>query len=104
MTGAEDEIELAWDAARYQMQWRPDDHRWYVDNKPVYAGATMEVLTPDGWRDLRIESQDCGRELHAVTRLHGLLFMVLVAGFTRKAPGSHEPGEPFLALPLRWPR
>ena len=96
--------ELAWYAARNRVQWRSQDRRWYVEDKPVHAGIVLEILTPDGWRDLGIESQDSGRELHAMYRIYGMQFSVLVAGFSRKAPGSHDPGEPFVRHPLRWPR
>lgn len=103
MSAADDEKgdadEIAWYAARDKVIWNTEAQRWYVDASPVHAGMLMEVLTPDGWRDLGVESHDCGRELRAVMRLHGLLFTVRVAGFSREMPEV-----PVVSRPLRWPR
>ena len=50
-------------------------NRWHLEDKPIHAGAMVELLGEDGeWFEVRIETEDSGRKLLAYSRVHGLEF------------------------------
>ena len=50
------------------------DQRWHAGGIGIHAGDTLELLTPDGWVAVRIESSDEGRRLGAFIYIGGLCF------------------------------
>jgi hypothetical protein len=93
-------------------RWDDTERPWHVDDKPVYAGSSLELqgvvvvghddndepqTGPGEWFPVRIESRDGGRVLDAYTELHGVTFCARsIAGF--------DGDEPFAAFGLRWPK
>jgi len=65
------------------------DDRWHLDERPIHAGACVEMRFPDGaWESVRLESADTGRLLFAHFSYRRLPLRV------RLSEGDYE---------LRWP-
>ena len=68
-----------------QVEWYDEMARWYVERKAVHAGCTLmvrgwdEVLNIPTWLQVRIESENSGRQLWAYYDIAGLNFKLKVA-------------------------
>ena len=50
------------------------DGRWHLDGQPLHAGDQIEILTPDGWRTVRVYRATESLGLRVCVNFHGLIF------------------------------